>query len=160
MVRQTDATWPAHATSPQTRRTFVHLPNAQLLYLFVSSFIILFVGMGLFPVLPVYATEFGASRTVIGLYYALMYAANAAGAMLTNRLAARLTHKGLFVAIGALGTPALILLGQASALWQVVVLTTIVWFCGGVGLALVNVFTGQQSGDKSRGKSLDRKSVV
>jgi AAHS family 4-hydroxybenzoate transporter-like MFS transporter len=152
-VRETDATWPAHATSRQTRRTFVHLPNAQLLYLFMSSFIILFVGMGLFPVLPVYATEFGASRTVIGLYYALMYAANAAGAMLTNRLAARLTYKGLFVAMGALGIPALLLLGQASALWQVVVLTTIVWFCGGVGLALVNVFTGQQSGNKSRGKS-------
>src|SRR5512135_340585 len=51
------------------------LPNTQLLYLFVSSFIILFVGMGLFPVLPVYAAEFGASRTVIGIYYALMYAA-------------------------------------------------------------------------------------
>lgn len=131
----------------------MHLPNAQLLYLFVSSFIILFVGMGLFPVLPVYVTEFGASRTVIGLYFALMYAANAAGAMLTNRLAARLTHKGLFVAVGALGIPALMLLGQAAALWQVVALTTIVWFCGGVGLALVNVFTGQQSGNKSRGKS-------
>lgn len=143
----------AEATSRQRRRTFVHLPNAQLLYLFVSSFIILFVGMGLFPVLPVYATEFGASRTVIGLYFALMYAANAAGAMLTNRLAIWLTHKGLFVAVGVLGIPALMLLGQASTLWQVVALTTIVWFCGGVGLALVNVFTGQQSGSKSRGKS-------
>src|SRR5574337_1132342 len=62
------------------------LPNTQLLYLFASSFIILFVGMGLFPVLPVYATEFGASRPVIGIYYALMFAANAVGAMLTNRL--------------------------------------------------------------------------
>ncbi len=152
-MRETDATWPARTTLRPARRTFVRLPNTQLLYLFVSSFIILFVGMGLFPVLPVYATEFGASRTVIGIYYALMYAANAAGAMLTNRLAVRLTHKGLFVAVGVLGMPALMLLGQASALWQVVALTTIVWFCGGVGLALVNVFTAQQSGNKSRGKS-------
>ena len=127
--------------------------SRQLWILYTSSFIILFVGMGLFPVLPVYATGFGASRTVIGVYYALMYAANAAGAMLTNRLAARLTHKGLFVAVGVLGIPALMLLGQASALWQVVVLTTIVWFCGGVGLALINVFTGYQAGTKSRGKS-------
>src|SRR5512139_1082094 len=135
------------------RKRLARRLDGQLLYLFASSFIILFVGMGLFPVLPVYATEFGATRTVIGLYYALMYAANAAGSMLTNRLAARLTHKGLFVAVGALGIPALLLLGQASALWQVVGLTTIVWFCGGVGLALVTVFTGQQSGSKSRGKS-------
>jgi MFS family permease len=153
MWRETEAYWPARKTPRQTRRTFRRLPNAQLMYLFVSSFIILFVGMGLFPVLPVYATEFGASRTVIGLYYALMYTANAAGAMLTNRLAARLTHKGLFVAVGVLGIPALMLLGQATALWQVVMLTSLLWFCGGVGLALVNVFTGQQAGDQNRGKS-------
>lgn len=153
MWRETEATWPVRTTPRQTRRTFVRLPDTQLLYLFASSFIILFVGMGLFPVLPVYATEFGASRTVIGIYYALMYAANAAGAMLTNRMATRLTHRGLFVAVGVLGIPALMLLGQASALWQVVVLTATLWFCGGVGLALVNVFTAQQSGNKSRGKS-------
>lgn len=153
MSRETAAYWPARIAPQRTRRTLVRLPDKELLYLFASSFIILFVGMGLFPVLPVYATEFGASRTVIGLYYALMYAANAAGAMLTNRLAAGLTQKGLFVTVGVLGIPALMLLGQASALWQVVVLTAIVWFCGGVGLALVNVFTGQMSGSKSRGKS-------
>ncbi len=144
--RETEATRPAD-------KTFMRLPNTQLLYLFVSSFIILFVGMGLFPVLPVYATEFGASRTVIGIYYALMYLANAAGAMLTDRLAGPLTQKGLFVAVGVLGVPALMLLGQASTLWQVVILTAIIWFCGGVGLALVNVLTAQQSGNKSRGKS-------
>src|SRR5512136_320050 len=105
MSREAAANWPERTMPQQTRRAFVRLPNTQLLYLFASSFIILFVGMGLFPVLPVYVTGFGASRTVIGLYYALMYAANAAGAMLTNRLAARLTQKGLFVAVGALGIP-------------------------------------------------------
>jgi AAHS family 4-hydroxybenzoate transporter-like MFS transporter len=151
--RATQSTWPERTMPRTARRIVVRRPNTQLLYLFVSSFIILFVGMGLFPVLPVYATEFGASRTVIGIYYALMYAANAAGAMLTNRLVARLTHKGLFVAVGVLGIPALMLLGQASTLWQVVLLTAIVWFCGGVGLALINVFTAQQSGNKNRGKS-------
>jgi MFS family permease len=143
----------AHSAPRQPRRSLVHLPNAQLLYLFVSSFVILFVGMGLFPVLPVYATEFGASRTIIGLYYALMYAANAAGAMSTNRLAARLTHRGLFVAVGVLGIPALMLLGQASSLWQVVMLTSILWFCGGAGLALISEFTAQHAGGSSRGKS-------
>ena len=153
MQRDTQAARP-------TRRTLVHLPDAQLLYLFTSSFIILFVGMGLFPVLPVYATEFGASRTIIGLYYALMYAANAAGAMLTNRLAARLTHKRLFAVVGLLGIPTLMLLGQASALWQVVVLTSIVWFCGGMELALINVFTGHQASNQSRGKSFSLMSLA
>jgi MFS family permease len=143
----------AQAEAGRTFRLLKRLPNGQLLYLFASSFIILFVGMGLFPVLPVYVTEFGASRTVIGLYYALMYIANAAGAMLTTRLAARLTHKGLFVAVGVLGIPSLLLLGQATALWQVATLTATLWFCGGVGLAVINVFTGQHAGSQHRGKS-------
>ncbi|CAG0935835.1 hypothetical protein TFLX_04685 [Thermoflexales bacterium] len=153
MLRETDAAWLARPTPRHTRKTFVCLPNTQLLYLFAGSFIISFTGLGLFPVLPVYATEFGASRTVIGLYFALMYAANAAGAVSTNRLAARLTHKGLFVTVGVLGIPALLLLGQAMALWQVVVLTAALWFCGGAGLALISEFTAQQAGGASRGKS-------
>lgn len=143
----------AHSVPRPPHRSVKRLPNTQLLYLFMSSFIILFVGMGLFPVLPVYATEFGASRTVIGIYYALMYAANAAGAMSTNRLAAILTHKGLFVMVGVLGIPALMLLGQAAALWQVMLLTATLWFCGGAGLALISEFTAQQAGGASRGKS-------
>lgn len=125
----------------------------QLTYLFLSSFVILFVGMGLFPVLPVYAAQFGATRTIIGVYFALMYAANAAGSMLTNRLAGWLTHRGLFIAAGAAGIPALLLVGQATALWQVMALTSIVWFCGGMLLALINVFTGLYAGNGSRGKS-------
>src|SRR5512143_3528695 len=124
------------------RHVFDRERFVQLIYLFVSSFTFLFVGMGLFPVLPVYATEFGASRAVIGLYYALVFASNAVGAMLTHRLARYLSRRGLFITIGLLGIPALIWLGRATALWQVIVLTAAVWFCGGVGLALVNIFTG------------------
>ncbi len=145
-------------TGRQTRRPWAipnlgRLPNRQLIYLFLSSFTILFVGMGLFPVLPVYVTEFGASRAVIGLYYALIYASNAVGAMLTHRLARYLSRRGLFITIGVMGIPALMLLGRATALWQVIVLTATVWFCGGVGLALVNIFTGLHAGHGSRGKS-------
>ena len=152
----------ANRQASQPGKIFVlgRLPDRQLLYLFVSSFTILFVGMGLFPVLPVYATEFGASRAVIGLYYALMYASNAAGAMLTHRLARYLSRKGLFIGIGVLGIPALILLGRATALWQVILLTAVVWFCGGVGLALVNIFTGLHAGRRSRGKSFGLMSLA
>ena len=54
-------------------------PSQQLRLLFLSSVIVLFVGMGLFPVLPLYAAQLGASRTTIGLLFSLMYAANSAG---------------------------------------------------------------------------------
>jgi MFS family permease len=160
LLREAAAYRLANSVPRPQRRSLIHLPNTQLLYLFISSFIILFVGMGLFPVLPVYATEFGASRTVIGIYYALTYAANAAGAMSTNPLAARLTHKGLFVAVGVLGIPALLLLGQATALWQVILLTATLWFCGGAGLGLINEFTAQQAGGASRGKSFSLMSLA
>jgi MFS family permease len=79
--------------------------------------------------------------------------ANAAGPMLTGWLVTRLTRRGLFVVVGALGIPALALLGQATALWQVILLTAIVWFCGGVGLTLVSVFTGLHADNGHRGKS-------
>lgn len=151
LTRQVEAN--RHASPSKLISIRKRLPDRQLLYLFVSSFTILFVGMGLFPVLPVYAAEFGASRAVIGLYYGLMYASNAAGAMLTHRLARYLSRKGLFITIGVLGIPALMLLGRATALREVIVLTAVVWFCGGVGLALVNIFTGLHASRANRGTS-------
>ena len=38
--------------------------NRQLAYLLICNIIPLVVGMGLFPLLPLYAAQFGATRTV------------------------------------------------------------------------------------------------
>lgn len=130
-----------------------------MIYLFTSSFIVLFVGMGLFPVLPLYATEFGASKTIVGIYFAVMYISNAAGSMMPAWLADRLTRKGLFIASSVMGIPALFLLSRADALWQVVLLTSVLWFSGGLVLALVSVFTGLYSEGRSRGKSFSLMSL-
>jgi DHA1 family multidrug resistance protein-like MFS transporter len=130
-----------------------------MIYLFSSSFIVLFVGMGLFPVLPLYASEFGASKTIVGIYFAVMYISNAAGSVLPAWLADRLTRKGLFIASSVLGIPALFLLSRADALWQVVILTSVLWFSGGMVLALVSVFTGLYSEGRSRGKSFSLMSL-
>lgn len=130
-----------------------------LIYLFVSSFIVLFVGMGLFPVLPLYATEFGATKTIVGVYFAVMYISNASGSMLPAWLADRLTRKGLFIASSVMGIPALFLLSRADALWQVVILTSVLWFSGGMVLALVSVFTGLYADGRSRGKSFSLMSL-
>lgn len=125
----------------------------QMLYLFGSNFVILFTGMGLFPLLPLYAAQFGASPEMTGLYLGIVYTAIAAGTLLTGWLANRLSPRGLFIGGSALGIPALLLLGQADAFWQVVVLTSTVWFSGGVGLALISVFTGRLAASSNRGKS-------
>ena len=135
------------------------LKNKQVANLFLCSFIILFVGMGLLPLLPIYAAQFGATPTVAGFYLAVVYTANAIGSMLTSWLARRLTRKGLFTAAGLLGVPALMLLGQATTLWHVVLLTAILWCCGGIGMALINVFTGLSADSKNRGASFSLMSL-
>lgn len=120
--------------------------------LFLCNFAILFVGFGLFPLLPVYAAEFGATSTMIGFYLAATYTAITLGTLLTGWLSGRVSRKLVFVSAGLIGAPALFLLGQATALRQVILLTCVVWFTGGVGLSLVSVFIGQRAGESSRGK--------
>ncbi len=47
--------------------------NRQLALLFIGSYVPPFVGMGLFPILPLYAARFGATHTMVGMYYAIVY---------------------------------------------------------------------------------------
>ena len=127
--------------------------NKQLIVLFFASFAILFVGMGLFPVLPLFAARFGATNTMIGIFFAVISASTAAGPMFAGLLAERMGRKRLFIASGILGVPALLLLGKATVLWQVIFMTSIVWFSGGLNLGLISIFTGLYAGEKNRGKS-------
>ena len=129
------------------------MKNKQMLYLFFCNFTVFLAGGALLPLLPLYATELGGSPTVIGIYLGLIYLAIALGTMLPGWLAGRVSPKGLFIAAGAAGVPALVLHTQATTLWQVVPLTAIVWFCGGVGTALVSVFIGLYVDNQRRGRS-------
>ena len=117
------------------------MKNQRLVYLFACNLVILFVGMGLFPLLPLYAAQFGATPTVIGLYYAVMYIASVAGTIATGWLAQRFPPKGLFAAAGGLGVVALVLL------------TALIWFGCAIGIPLVGVLTGKLADGSSRGKS-------
>lgn len=129
------------------------MKNKQLFYLFICNFVVWFIGMGLLPILPLYVTEFGATPTITGFYLAFTYLSITTGTLLTGWLADRLGHKMLFNGAGLLGIPALFLLGQATALWQIIILTAIIWFFAGIGLALGSVFTGLYADHKHRGKS-------
>jgi MFS family permease len=120
--------------------------------LFFGNFSILLIGFGLFPLLPIYAADFGATPTMIGMYLAVTYIAISLGTMLVGWIPARVPRKLVFAAAGALGVPAVFLLGYATTLWHVVVLTSLVWFTGGVGLSLINVLVGLKADDGKRGK--------
>lgn len=126
--------------------------NKQISALFLSNFAILFVGFGVFPLLPVYASGFGATPSIIGIYLALTYIAISIGTMLPGWLSGHISQKFIFVTAGVLGVPALMLLGHAAELWQVILLTAMVWFTGGIGIALVSVFTSRLANKEQRGK--------
>lgn len=129
------------------------MKQPRLLGLLLSSLSTLFVGMSLFPLFPHYAAELGADPGAIGAALAVIYIASALGPALTGLLARRVRRKHLFIAAGMAGPPSIALLGQATALWQAVALIAFAWFCGGVILTLVNIFTGVYANDAVRGRA-------
>jgi MFS transporter, DHA1 family, multidrug resistance protein len=130
----------------------IHKSAKQLPYLFYYSLSVLFVGMGLMPVLPLYSAELGATSTTIGIFLSVIYLSFTASTLLTGWLSIRLGRKRLFILTAVLGSPALFLMGQVVSFWQLLVLAAIVWFCGGMCMALVNIFTGLYATPEYRGK--------
>ena len=108
--------------------------------------------MGVFPVLPLYASSLGATSGMVGVYLAdlrLDHSGHHA-----DRLAGEtLSLPAVLAAAGLLGMPALVLMGQVGAMWQLIILTGIVWFAGGIGLSLLSVMTGMITDPQRRGKS-------
>jgi len=129
------------------------MKRRMLVQLFLVEFVIFLTGMGLLPLLPIYAQSFGAGATAVGLYLSTTYVAITAGTLVTDRLSRRVGPRRLFMVAGGLGMPSLILMGQATHFWQIVLLTALIWFSGGIGIAQANIFTGLCSDQKSRGKS-------
>ncbi|MDX1523712.1 MAG: MFS transporter, partial [Anaerolineae bacterium] len=130
------------------------MKNKQLLYLFLCNFAIFFIGTGLIPILPLYvSTRFEASAAGIGLYLGNTNLMLALGTAITGWLADRLPARQLYIAVGVIGIPLVILMGQATAMWQIVILTGLIWFLGGIGLTLSSIFIGMAADTKARGKS-------
>jgi MFS family permease len=129
------------------------LKNKHVLYLFLCNFAIVFIGFGLFPVLPLYAAEFGASPSFIGIFLAVTYIAISVGSIIAGQLSGHVPYKLLFASSGLLGTVALLLLARVDVLWQAVILTALVWFAGGIGLSVASVLTTLHTTSSERGKA-------
>jgi MFS transporter, DHA1 family, multidrug resistance protein len=136
------------------------LKNKQILALLVSSFAVLFVGMGLLPILPLFAASFDASNTTTGLYFAGMYLANSLGPIVTAWLINRLPKRTVFIGGGLVGLPALAGLAAAQNFVQVVFFTMLLWFSGGMLLSLVSILTGLHTDEKNRGKAFSLMAMV
>lgn len=125
----------------------------QLIALFLCSLVPWIVGNGLVPLLPVYAAQLGANSTVAGLYLALSYLAIALGAISAGWVSAgRYRRKIPLIAAGVAGVPLAWLMGRVNSVWELTILTALLWFCGGMGLALIGILTGLSAGEQERGK--------
>ena len=129
------------------------MSRKKLASLFISSLVIWIVGNGLIPLLPVYAQLLGADETISGLYLAFAYLAIATGAFSAGRVAQnRFGRKLPLVLVTLASSPLAWLLGQIESLWALIFLTALLWFCGGLALALINIIAGAFAGKHERGK--------
>ena len=125
----------------------------QLRILFLISLILYFTGSSLFPLLPLYGAQFGATPSLTGVHLGIIAGANAAGLALAGRLVARVAPKRLFVAASVLGAAMLLWLAFVTQFWQVVLATSLLWFSGGFVYSLATLFAGLLSAENNRGRS-------
>jgi len=124
----------------------------QIVALFLCSLVPWTVGNGLVPLLPVYAVQLGADSALAGFYLAFSYLAIALGAVSAGWVSGRYRRKLPLIAAGWVGIPIAWLMGQVNFIWSLTLLTAILWFCGGLGLALIGILTGLSAGTHERGK--------
>lgn len=129
------------------------MTHKQLLTLFSLSFITMFVGSGLLPLLPIYASDLGAAPAAVGNYLAFVYFALALGTISAGWLSSKWQRRrGLLIATSLICTPTIYLMTQISHLWQLTALTSIIWFAGGAGLTLTGILAGLFADPDKRGQ--------
>ncbi|MDX1688331.1 MAG: MFS transporter, partial [Candidatus Promineifilaceae bacterium] len=121
--------------------------------LFLSSLTTWLVGVSTMPLLPLYAAELGASSAMTGNYLAFSFAMLAAGTMLAGRLSRRVgRRRELIVLAGIVAFPATWLMGRAETIWQLALLTSVIWFAAGIALTLQSILMGLFAAKARRGR--------
>lgn len=129
------------------------MSSKQLTALFLCSLVPWVVGNGLLPLLPVYATQLGADSTVAGLYLAFSYCAIALGAISAGWVSGSRFHRKLpLIVVGLAAAASAWLMGQANSIWALTISTALLWFSGGLGLALIGILTGMSARENERGR--------
>jgi MFS family permease len=125
----------------------------QLFALFGCGLVSWTIVQGTIALLPVYAVELGADPASTGTFLSLAFLAVTLGTLAAGWLADKFQRrKALIILAGALNIPTTWLMGQATAFWQLAILTAFVWFFVGVGFTTVNILAGLSAGEAERGK--------
>ena len=121
--------------------------------LFLCSLVPWVIGNGLLPLLPVYASQLGASPALVGYYMSISYLALALGSLAAGWLSDRYQRRKLMLILsGVINIPVIWLMGRVSVAWQLTVLTATLWFMGGLGLTLIMILAGLFAEKNERGR--------
>jgi MFS family permease len=125
----------------------------QLAILCTCSTVSWSIGNGVLPLLPIYATQLGATPLIAGFYLSFCYLAIASGAILAGWLSNRLQrYKMPLIAIDIAALVPIYWMGRVSSVGSLALLTAILWLLGGVKLALVSILGGLLADEAERGK--------
>jgi len=125
----------------------------QLAMLFITSTIFWTVNQALGAMLPVYALRLGAEPASIGNFLGFAILTMPIGGVLSGWLADKLQRrKTLLIAVVLLNIPSIWLMGQASVLGQLAILTGFYYFLFSIGYGMVINLTGLSASEAERGK--------
>ncbi len=125
----------------------------QLVPLFLSSLVMWVIGNGLLPLLPVYASHFGASPALIGYILGISYFALALGTLAAGWISDKFQRRKVTLIIASsVNLPAIWLLGRVTNAWEMTIVIALVWFIGGLGLTLVMILAGLFAAKSERGR--------
>ncbi len=124
-----------------------------LAILFICNLIPWILGNGLSPLLPVYAVKLGANSTQAGLYLAISFIALTLGAICAGWVSDRFHLRKLpLIIAGIVMIPIVWFIGQVQSFGELIALTALLWFAGGLELALLSILAGLSAGAHERGK--------
>lgn len=125
----------------------------QLALLFVWRVVIGVVGGGSLPLIPGYAAQLGAQAGLIGYYLAFGFSAIAASTFAAGWLSDRFgRNKSILISTSLVLVVTTGLLGQVGNLWQLVLVTALWFFAGGVGFTLIAILTSLLTSGADRGR--------
>lgn len=127
--------------------------NRSLIALLLASLLSWTAGNGLFPLLPGYAIERGATVAGAGLVLAAGFIGLAAGSLAANRLArAAGSRKWAYLGASLLQALCYALMGWAASVWHLLALLAAAWLCAGVTTTLAQVIAGLGADARRRGR--------
>src|SRR5215207_8582351 len=126
----------------------------QLIALCVCNLGVTLMGTMVLTLLPVYAVELGIDQGLTGIYIGVAFGTMAFGSLAGGWLSNRFQRRTLTLLVASVvALPATVLMGQSGSLAVLVICTLIVFFAGGLTVALVAILTGLFADPDQRGRT-------